>query len=120
MFLLVGFTTNLDALVALAGPVLVSIASVFLSRVVVVTVPPTLLRLTRRMRAVTTGAERAVLIWGGLRGALTITLALALPPEFADRTLLISMAFGVVLFTLVVQGVTLALVIRRVGLSGLS
>jgi CPA1 family monovalent cation:H+ antiporter len=61
-------------------------------------------------------AERAVLIWGGLRGALTITLALALPAEIADRQLLIDMAIGVVLFTLLVQGLTLGPLIKRAGL----
>ena len=116
VFLLVGFTSNLASLVAFAGPVLVSITSVFVARVLVVMIPPELLRLTRRIRVVTSQGERAVLIWGGLRGALTITLALALPSEIADRQLLIAMAFGVVLFTLLVQGVTLSQVIQRSGL----
>ena len=53
---------------------------------------------------------------GGLRGALTITLALALPADIPARQLLIEMAFGVVLFTLLVQGVTLSLVLQRAGL----
>jgi CPA1 family monovalent cation:H+ antiporter len=118
VFLLVGFTANLAALGAVLGPVLVSIAAVFGSRVVVVMVPPMLLRLTRRLKAATTAAERAVLIWGGLRGALTVTLALALPADIAERQLLIAMAFGVVLFSLLVQGVTLSLVVRRSGLAG--
>jgi CPA1 family monovalent cation:H+ antiporter len=117
VFLLVGFTTNLAALAAVAGPVLVSIGSVLFSRVLVIVIPPALLRLTRRMRVVTSPGERAVLIWGGMRGALTITLALALPSAIADRQLLIEMAFGVVLFTLVVQGMTLSFVIQRAGLA---
>ena len=74
---------------------------------------PPLLRAGR----LTAPGERAVLIWGGLRGALTITLALALPPELADRQLLVGMAFGVVLFSLVIQGVSLPLVIKRAGLA---
>jgi CPA1 family monovalent cation:H+ antiporter len=53
----------------------------------------------------------------GLRGALTITLALALPPSLAERQLLIAMAFGVVMFTLLVQGVTLSVVVQRAGLA---
>ncbi|TME29457.1 MAG: sodium:proton antiporter, partial [Chloroflexi bacterium] len=115
VFLLVGFTANLASLVAAAGQVLVSIAVVFASRVIVVSAAPLLLivlrrrvRLLRRLQPVTSRAERAVLIWGGLRGALTITLALALPPEFPERQLMIAMAFGVVLFSLLVQGVTLS------------
>ena len=124
VFLLVGFTANLASLVAAAGQVLVSIAVVFASRVIVVSGTPLLLivlrrrvRLLRRLQPVTSRAERAVLIWGGLRGALTITLALALPPEFPERQLMIAMAFGVVLFSLLVQGVTLSLLVRRTGLA---
>jgi CPA1 family monovalent cation:H+ antiporter len=52
-----------------------------------------------------------------LRGALTIALALALPAETPSRGLLIAMAFGVVLFTMVVQGLSLPLVIRLFGLT---
>jgi monovalent cation:H+ antiporter, CPA1 family len=113
VFLLVGFSASLANLVAAAGPVLVSIAAVLGARVLVVLGPP--LILPRQLHA-TSPAERAVLIWGGLRGALTITLALALPPQLAERQLLIAMAFGVVLFTLLVQGVTLSPVVRRAGL----
>jgi CPA1 family monovalent cation:H+ antiporter len=117
VFMLVGFTANLAALANSIGPVLVSIASVFASRVIVVMLPPVLLHLTPRVNVVRSRGERAVLIWGALRGALTITLALAIPPELPQRQLLIAMAFGVVLFSLLVQGVTLALVVRWAGLA---
>jgi monovalent cation:H+ antiporter, CPA1 family len=117
LFLLVGFTANLAALAASAGAVLVSIAAVLVSRVVVVMVPPALARYSRRVKMMTSPTERAVLIWGGLRGALTITLALALPPEIPERQMLVAMAFGVVLFSLLVQGVTLSIVVRRAGLT---
>jgi NhaP-type Na+/H+ or K+/H+ antiporter len=42
-------------------------------------------------------------------------LALALPPDLAERQLLINMAFGVVLFSLLVQGMTLSVMVRRAG-----
>lgn len=114
VFLLVGFSASLSSLMAQVFPVLVAIAGVLISRLVVVLGPPLLI--PRRMVA-TTRAERAVLIWGGLRGALTITLALALPPDLLERQLLIAMAFGVVLFTLLVQGVTLPILVQRAGLA---
>jgi CPA1 family monovalent cation:H+ antiporter len=112
VFLLVGFTANLPSLVGLAWPVAVSILAVFGARVLVILGPPLL-----RAGRLTSPGERAVLVWGGLRGALTITLALALPPVLAERQLLIGMAFGVVLFSLVVQGVGLPFVVRRAGLA---
>ena len=116
VFLLVGFSANLAALANAAIPVVVSVLSVVGSRVLVIMVPTTVLHLAHRLR-VTTFGERAVLIWGGLRGALTITLALALPSDFPDRQLLIAMAFGVVLFSLLIQAVTLPFAVRRAGLA---
>ena len=53
-----------------------------------------------------------MLAWSGLRGALTITLALALPPDAPSRDLIVAMSFGVVLFTLLVQGLSLPLLLR--------
>jgi CPA1 family monovalent cation:H+ antiporter len=90
------------------------LVAVTLARLVVVWGPP--LVVPRRL-LVTTPGDRVVLTWGGLRGALTIALALALPSETPSRDLLIVMAFGVVLFTLVVQGLTLPLVIRHAGVA---
>ncbi|HJS18454.1 MAG TPA: Na+/H+ antiporter [Anaerolineales bacterium] len=57
-----------------------------------------------------------ILFWGGLRGAITLALALSLPdiPALAGvRTTLQAMAFGVVLFTLLVQGSTTDWLVRR-------
>jgi len=57
-----------------------------------------------------------ILFWGGLRGAITLALALSLPeiPGLAgSRSTLQAMAFGVVLFTLLVQGTSTGWLIRR-------
>ena len=114
VFMLVGFSSSLATLYAQLGPVVVSILAVLGSRAIVVLGPAWL---TPARLLATTGAERSVLVWGGLRGALTITLALALPTSLPERPLLIAMAFGVVLFSLVVQGITLPFVVRRAGLA---
>src|SRR5690349_14325446 len=47
-----------------------------------------------------------ILFWGGLRGAVAIALALSLPVDFPKRELLQAITFGIVLFTLLVQGTT--------------
>ena len=58
-----------------------------------------------------------VLFWGGLRGAISLALALSLPESLGEQgTVLRSMAFGVVLFTLLVQGITMKPFINRMGL----
>jgi len=58
-----------------------------------------------------------VLTWGGLRGALSMVLALALPEGFPHREQLIAMTFGVVLLSLVLQGTSMAWLLRRLGLT---
>ena len=55
--------------------------------------------------------------WGGLRGGLAMVLALALPVNFSHRELIMHMTFGVVLLTLLVQGLTIKPLLRRVGLA---
>jgi CPA1 family monovalent cation:H+ antiporter len=114
VFMLVGFSSSLATVFGAIAPVAVSILAVVGSRVLVVFGTPLLY--PRRL-LMTNARERTVLVWGGLRGALTITLALALPAEIPERSLLIAMAFGVVLFTLVVQGLTLPILVRRAGLA---
>jgi CPA1 family monovalent cation:H+ antiporter len=61
---------------------------------------------------------RAVLLWGGLRGAISLALALSLPLGLEGREELQAMAFGVVLFTLLVQGTTMEALLRRLGMIG--
>jgi CPA1 family monovalent cation:H+ antiporter len=113
LFLLVGLNVNLGALVANGKAVAVAIVAVLVARVLVVEIVGLL---TASGPLATPFRERVVLIWAGLRGALTIALALGLPQDTPSRALLINMAFGVVLFTLIVQGLTLAPLVRWLGL----
>lgn len=56
---------------------------------------------------------QAMLIWGGLRGALSLAMALSIPlvltngQEFPDRNKILVMTVGVIMFTLLVQGLTI-------------
>ena len=56
-----------------------------------------------------------VMFWAGLRGAVAVAMALSLPDDFPQRALLQQVTFGVVLFTLFVQGTTAELVVARTG-----
>ena len=58
---------------------------------------------------------RMVVGWAGLRGAVSLAAALALPAEFPARDQLLFITFGVILATLVLQGLTLPAVIRWSG-----
>ena len=57
------------------------------------------------------------LFWGGLRGALALALALAVPPNVPERTAIIVTAFVVVAFSILVQGLTMPWLIRRLSLT---
>ena len=56
------------------------------------------------------------LFWGGLRGALALALALAVPASVAEREAIIGTAFVVVAFSILVQGLTMPWLLKRYGL----
>ena len=58
-----------------------------------------------------------VLFWGGLRGALGLALALAVPASVPERGAIILSAFVVVAFSIFVQGLTMPWLVRRLGLA---
>jgi monovalent cation/hydrogen antiporter len=66
--------------------------------------------------------QRVVVGWAGMRGSVSLAAALALPlttdagAPFPERDLIIFLAFAVILATLVGQGLTLAPLIRRLGI----
>jgi CPA1 family monovalent cation:H+ antiporter len=59
--------------------------------------------------------EQHVLWWGGLRGALALALALALPDRLPLRDDIVIVTFAAVAFSVLVQGVTMPALLRRLG-----
>lgn len=59
-----------------------------------------------------------VLFWGGLRGALALALALAVPDSVPERDLIIAASFAVVAFSILVQGLTMPPLLRALGVGG--
>lgn len=59
-----------------------------------------------------------VIFWSGLRGSIPIALALGLPLLLPGRDNFASVVFGVVLFSLIVQGLTIPLLLKRLKLTG--
>jgi CPA1 family monovalent cation:H+ antiporter len=57
--------------------------------------------------------EQHILWWGGLRGALALALALALPISLPFNNAILIATFGVVTFSVVVQGLTMPMLTKR-------
>lgn len=62
------------------------------------------------------GTHQHILFWGGLRGALALALALGLPPDLPLREPIVAACFAVVIFSLVVQGLTMAPLLAALGI----
>lgn len=60
-------------------------------------------------------SHQHVLFWGGLRGALALALVLGLPADMPMRDTITTVAFGVVAFSIIVQGLTMTPLLRRLG-----
>ncbi|HVT42850.1 MAG TPA: sodium:proton antiporter [Thermoanaerobaculia bacterium] len=95
----------------LAGALLIPV--VLLARFIAVGIP---VRLLRRFRPFSPGAVR-ILTWGGLRGGISVALALSIPSG-PERDVVLAITYAVVIFSIVVQGLTIGPMIRRFGADG--
>lgn len=64
-------------------------------------------------------AFQMVMYWGGLRGAIALAIVLSLP-EFEYKQTLVAIVMGAVLFTLLVQGLSIEALVKRLGLDKLN
>ncbi|MEB3223708.1 MAG: cation:proton antiporter [Candidatus Sericytochromatia bacterium] len=115
VFLLVGIEAAIVAWWTKLPLVLAAVAAVLVGRAVAVYGTAALLGLARSPVPLT---WQHLLVWGGLRGALSMALALGLPAGMPFRDELVAMTFGVVLFSLLGQGLTVGRLAARLGLAG--
>ena len=109
LFLLIGLevvSVPLSTLDLIAGAIAIGLA--LAGRAVSIALPAALLRL----RDVMAPHALAVLTWGGLRGGISVALALSLPPG-APRAHLLPVCYAVVVFTIIVQGLTMPRLVRN-------
>jgi CPA1 family monovalent cation:H+ antiporter len=89
---------------------LILIPLILLSRLISVGLPINLLRLRREFSP---GAVK-ILTWGGLRGGVSVALALSLPASEA-RDVILAITYAVVVFSILVQGLTIGRLVKALG-----
>ncbi|MCU1266792.1 MAG: nhaP [Acidobacteria bacterium] len=112
IFLLIGMRVAHQSFTSVLIPSAIAIALVTLSRALAI-YPCSLLfaRSALKIKA----RHQHILFWGGLRGALALALALGLPAGIPQREEIISVAFAVVAFSILIQGLTIKPLLRRMG-----
>ncbi|HEY2896077.1 MAG TPA: cation:proton antiporter [Gemmatimonadaceae bacterium] len=110
VFLLLGIRVHVRALADQWLPILLAYLAVTIGRAIMIFVVCTLLRPTRER--LEEGWPR-ILVLGGLRGALSMVLALSLPVTFPARDQIVTITFGVVILSILIQGSATAITIAR-------
>jgi CPA1 family monovalent cation:H+ antiporter len=113
IFLLIGAQEAQQHFKDLALPLIAAITLVTLGRAAAIY---PLCAVFARSRLRVQIRQQHVLVWGGLRGALALALALALPDGLPHHDAIITITFGVVAFSVFVQGLTITPMLRRLGL----
>jgi len=113
VFLLIGIEVHVADLIGFSPAILVAIGVVLLARALTVY---SLTPVSNRFARAISWRWRHVLVWGGLHGGVSMALALSLGEEFPYRRLILAMTFGVVAFSIIVQGLTMKPLVRRFGL----
>ena len=115
IFLLAGVTINISMFTDQWLAILIGITAVFSARALIIF---GIFPCMNRVPGVTPVPfkQQVVLTWGGVRGTVTLALALSLPLSLGYWYTIQSIAYGVVLFTLLVQTTTMNPLIRRLNL----
>jgi CPA1 family monovalent cation:H+ antiporter len=112
IFLLIGMRVAHQNFTSVLVPAATAIVLVTLSRALAIY--PCSLLFSRSVLRIKSQHQH-ILFWGGLRGALALALSLGLPAEMSHREEIISVAFAVVAFSILVQGLTIKPLLRRMG-----
>lgn len=112
IFLMIGVRLAHHSFAVVLAPAIVTIVFLLIGRAAAVYGCCALFARSRLRVAL---ARQHVLVWGGLRGALALALALGLPDALPLRATLLTIVFAAVGFSVVVQGLTITPFMRRLG-----
>ncbi|HEY1799828.1 MAG TPA: Na+/H+ antiporter [Terriglobales bacterium] len=113
LFLLIGLQVRVGELLHMWQVILLTIAAVFAGRVLTVYgIVPISNLFTEKIPL----RWQHVMVWGGMRGAISLALVLSIGNGFPYRDQLLTMTFGVVAFTIIVQGISMKPLIRLLGI----
>ncbi|MGO8740316.1 cation:proton antiporter [Rhodoblastus sp.] len=113
IFLLIGANISITHYETYGPTVIAGVIALVLAARALAVYPLSLPFLSTRYRI--SPSEQHVLWWGGLRGALGLALALSLPASLPLRNEIVVVTFAVVAFSIVVQGLTMPWLLRRLG-----
>lgn len=113
VFLLIGLEVHIHDLVLAWRGTLLTVAAVFVGRALSIY---GLIPISNRFSQHVSLRWQHILVAGGIRGALALALGLSLPTDFPYRTQLLAMTFGVVAFTIVVQGFSIKPLLKLFGI----
>ncbi|MBE9560663.1 MAG: sodium:proton antiporter [Proteobacteria bacterium] len=111
VFLVVGAVITLEMFEQRWLAILIAIFSLLLARAVSVYGVLAVFSLFKDLRV--SFSEQTIMVWAGLRGAVTLALALSLPTTLDYWWTIQSIAFGVVMFSLFVQAPSMSLLVKR-------
>jgi CPA1 family monovalent cation:H+ antiporter len=114
VFLLIGLEIHIRELLQSWVAVLLAIVAVLLGRALSVYL---LVPVSNRFAEEIPFRWQHVAVWGGLRGALALALALSLNSAFPYREQILNLTFGVVIFSILVQGLTMRPLLRILGIA---
>jgi CPA1 family monovalent cation:H+ antiporter len=112
IFIVLGINLAYQDFARAAVPIVVAILAVLVGRAVAV-YPCSAIFSRTRFRV--DPKHQHIMFWGGLRGALALALALGVPAELPYRQEILTVTFGVVAFSVFVQGLTIPALLRRSG-----
>ncbi|MFG6104206.1 sodium:proton antiporter [Leptothoe sp. EHU-05/26/07-4] len=118
VFLLIGDQVQFSSLGNYLDSILIAIACMLLARLISVFGLSFFSNMVTPDNTDISWQDQTVLWWGGLRGSVSVALALSVPTILVEREEIISIVFGVMLFTLLVQGLTTKPLLEALNLLG--